>query len=235
MADEEKNKKDEAGIVDSLQHDDEANDIQKPNARTHVGLGVIVIAAFAAAVACGFAFMDKVIVFGQSALYGLTGGALHGVVTTPTTLSVIVMTIDMVLCSLAIKAIADAVHALIAIGMGKSETVGTFLQGIAYVVIACILACLMPSLCTSAWLGAIIICVAIVHCGLLHPSLWDKTSFVSSVRQAAVVAADAKVETASNESSETTTKSDDQTQAETPVCQASDGRVTHDAAEDAER
>lgn len=168
--------------VDAKPSEDNDNEQQKKHLTGYQIAAIIMGCLVIAGLISLFVFMPKLVYTGQVLEYQVTGGAMTGIIITPTAESYIYMTIAMCLCALSIRTLLESIWAAGFLDM----TVGKFIQSlVAYVIsfiIIGITTLVMPNWGTSAWIGAIIVCVWIAWTFFIHPDD-GKLSLIPAVRQ----------------------------------------------------
>lgn len=146
-----------------------------------VALGSITIGGIIAALV----LKDNVITIGQSMLYTASGGTLVGMQITPTPTTIAIMTALVLVAYIAAKTVADGVYSLWKEEATAGETATATIACIIGIGVLAVTLPPMPSLATSAGIGAAIVALLMLWTCLLHPDIGDRMSIVPLTRRSA--------------------------------------------------
>lgn len=143
--------------------------------------GIIMLVIVIAEAITMFAFPVQYASIGQRLLYVMSGGTVSNIYA-PTLVSTLIMAVLMVLFMLSVKTVVEGLYSLFRLDPDKHGTIVTcVILAVCYLVM---LLCFMmiPCLRTSAWLGAIIVVVAMVIIYFVLPN-GDTVSLVPVFRR----------------------------------------------------
>lgn len=121
------------------------------------------MSAFSLAIAVTMiVFTKQVVALGQILAYNVSGGTLEGVIRTPTAVSVIAMALLCVIMAISIKCVVEGLWSLYKLRMSQMGSVITAtITGVCSVLVLLTFS-MMPSMATSAWLGALMVTIACI-------------------------------------------------------------------------
>lgn len=152
--------------------------------RTHRVLSVTLGCVTAAGIAIAFALSDRVIAFGQSMLYAMSGGQIVGTQVTPSAATIAIMTAIMLVSYIAVKTLAEGICVLWDELATAGETALTALGCVIGMIVLSLALPMAPNLATSAGPGAVIVALLILLTCLLRPDIGGRTSLLPLERRA---------------------------------------------------
>lgn len=129
----------------------------KTGVRRHTRLAIATSMVTLMIVAAMLLRTRRVVAFGQALAYDVSGGTIEGIVRTPTIASVLAMTVLCVVMATSVKCVVEGLWALYRLRTDMRDAVIASVMVGACSVLVLLSFSMMPSMPTSAWLGAIVV------------------------------------------------------------------------------
>lgn len=130
--------------------------------RKHVSMAVVSTVTVAVAFVCMIVFSLKLVTWGQTTVYRLSGGQAGLVTQAPTVGTVLVGLVLALVAALAVKSAIESIWSLWSLHMGRRDGIACLAISIVSSVLMLLTFALIPCLGTSMWLGALVTLVAII-------------------------------------------------------------------------